>query len=228
MNEPIYHNNLVQGSDEWLKARLGIITASQMKNLITPKGKVADNKDSRAIVFEKVSERLTNRVEDGFSNDHIERGNTFEPFAIDYYEKHIAPVESMGFITREFDTKEFDGITIGYSPDGLVGDDGLIEVKCPARTKHVREICLNSPPSEYMMQMQAGMLITGRKWCDYIAYYNGMKPRIVRVLPDEDIFELIYDAVINLEECILSNIELYKQNTANMASVDFIEGELYE
>ena len=218
-----FYNDLIQGSDEWLKARLGIITASQVGRLITPTGKIANNDDSRAIVYEKVAERLTYRVEDLFSNSHMERGNTFEPFARDLYNDKIAPVKEVGFIVKDFGT-----FKIGYSPDGLVGDDGLIEIKCPARTKHVKEICEGKAPTAYMMQMQTGMLVTGRKWCDYIGYFNGMKPRIVRVLPDVELQELILEAVEKLEARVIECTELYKLNTKDMPETKFIDGELYE
>lgn len=218
-----YYNNLVQGSDEWLKARLKIITASQVKSLTTPTGKIANNEDSRGIVYEKVAERITGRAQEQFENKHMERGNEFEPFARDMYSDKIAPVKEMGFIVRDFGK-----FKIGYSPDGLVGEDGLIEIKVLSRTKHVKEICQDKDPVEHMMQMQAGLLVTERKWCDYIAYYNGMKPRIVRVLPDQRLQDLIVEAVGIFETRVVEEVAAYKLNTADMPDVTFIEGELYE
>lgn len=218
-----YYENLIQGSDEWLKARLSIITASQVKSLITPTGKIANNEDSRGIVYEKVAERITCRPQERFENKHMERGNVFEPFARDLYNDKIAPVREVGFIVRDFGK-----FKIGYSPDGLVGDDGLIEIKVLSRTKHTKEICEDKEPKEHMMQMQTGMLVTGRKWCDFIAYYNGMKPRIVRVLPDPVLQDLIVEAVGAFEIRVLECVVEYKFNTADMPDVAFIEGELYE
>jgi len=218
-----YYENLVQGSEEWLNARLGILTASQTKNVITPTGKLANNKDSRGIIYEKVAERITGRIGESFSSPDMERGNTFEPFARDLYAKEIAPVREVGFIVRDF-----GGFKIGYSPDGLVGKDGLIEIKAPGRTKHVKEICLNEEPKEHMMQFQTGLLVTGRKFCDYMAYHNGMKPRIVRVYPDVELQSLIVQAAENLETRIIECIEDYNTNTKNMPMANFIEELVYE
>jgi len=223
MSEVKYYNELIQGSEEWKRARLGILTASQVKNVITPTGKLADNKDSRAIVYEKVAERITGRIGESFSNPDMERGNNFEPFARDLYDKEIAPVKEIGFIVRDF-----GGFKIGYSPDGEVGEDGLIEIKAPGRTKHVKEICLNEEPKEHMMQFQTGMLVTDRKWCDYIAYYNGMKLRVVRVYPDLKLQDLIVKAAENLETRITECIEDYHTNTKQMPMAELIEELVYE
>jgi len=214
-----YHWDLIQGSDEWLAARLGIITGSQMKELITPTGKIANNKDSRAIVYKKVYERLTNEIDDNFCSYHMERGHTFEPFARDLYSKKREQVRECGFITRKF-----DGFKIGYSPDGIVGDDGLIEIICPESHKHIKEICEDTEPEEKWMQMQTGLLVTGRKWCDYISHFNGLHQRIVRVYPDFELHELITDATKNLEECININLKLYAQNTQYMPKAKFERG----
>lgn len=219
MKQPIYRYDLVQNSDEWLKARLGIITASQMGALITPTGKIAKNDDSRSIVYEKVAERLTNRVEESPTNYHMQRGNLFEPFARDLYSKEREQVNECGFITREF-----DGFTIGYSPDGLVGEDGLVEIMCPAQAKHVKEICEKSEPKTKIMQIQTGLLVTRRKWCDYIGHFNGMHQRIVRIEPDLDIHEKILEAAKNLEECIKINMELYEENSNGMPLAKYQRG----
>jgi len=213
-----YYNDLEQGSKLWLEARLGIITASQVSRMVTPTGKLADNNDSRSIVYEKVAERITGRVGDLFSNHYMEMGNLYEPFARDLYSKERAQVTETGFIVRQF-----DGYKIGYSPDGLVGEDGLIEIKVFARQKHIKEICQNKPPAEYMMQMQTGMLVTGRKWCDYVTYNNGMKMRITRVLPDQRLHDLIVEAASILEQAINHNIELYNTNTIDMPLSPYFE-----
>lgn len=215
-----YHWDIIQGSDEWLNVRIGIITASQMSQLITPTGKLADNKDSRAIVCKKVYERLTKESADGeFDSYHMERGRVFEPFARDLYSREREQVIECGFITRQF-----DGFKIGYSPDGIVGDEGLIEIKCPDGHKHVKEICENEEPKDAMMQMQTGLLVTGRKWCDFISHCNGMHQRIVRVYPNLELHELIKSASKNLEECININLDRYAENTKYMPKAKFERG----
>lgn len=214
-----YHNDITQGSDEWLTIRLGKMTASLMSKLITPTGKVASNKDSRAIVYEKLGERLTGDLTDSFQSYHMERGNIFEPFARDLYSSERAPVTECGFVTREF-----DGFTLGYSPDGLVGDDGLIEIKCPTQYKHIKEMCEGLDPKDAMMQIQTGLLVTDREWCDFISHYNGMHQRIVRVTPNLELHDKIKEACRNLEECIKENRALYIANTEGMPKADFVEG----
>lgn len=220
MSEITYYNDLIQGTEEWKAVRRGILTASQTKSLVTATGKIADNNDSRAIVFEKVSERIDSNADDyEFSNNHMERGNTFEPFARDLYSEKVVPVQECGFVVRDF-----GGFKIGYSPDGLVGDDGLIEIKCPAKVKHIKEICLDIEPKDYMMQMQTGLLVTGRKWIDYVSFYNGLHMRVVRVFPDLALHEKIKEATKVLEDNIKSNIEVYNQKTQSMHKSIFIEG----
>jgi len=224
-----YYEDLVQGSDEWLKARLGIITASQTGKLITPTGKIANNDDSRGIVYEKVGERITKRTEDFFRSKYMDLGNVFEPFARDLYGKEKAPVREVGFIVRDF-----GHFKIGYSPDGLVEEDylddgeGLIEIKCPARNTHVKGICTGTTPAMYTMQMQAGMLVTGRKWCDYISHFNGMKQGITRIYADDKLQALIVEAVGKFEFRVLECMDLYEENTANMPMAKFIESEYHE
>lgn len=220
MSEITYYNDLIQGTEEWKAVRRGILTASQTKSLVTATGKIADNNDSRAIVFEKVSERIDRNADDyEFSNIHMERGNTFEPFARDLYSEKVVPVQECGFVVRDF-----GGFKIGYSPDGIVGDDGLIEIKCPTKVKHIKEICLDIEPKDYTMQMQTGLLVTGRKWIDYVSFYNGLHMRVVRVFPDLALHEKIKEATKVLEDNIKSNIEVYNQKTQSMHKSIFIEG----
>ncbi len=218
-NSPVYHWDLIQGTDAWLKARLGIITASEMHKLITPTGKVANNDDIRAIVFQKVAERLTGKVEENFSNHHMERGRVFEPFAKDLYSEKRYQVRDCGFITRQF-----DGFKIGYSPDGLLVDkNGAIEIKCPEQHKHVREIIEDESPKSAMMQIQTGMLVAGLEFVDFCSFYNGMPMRIVTVEPDLEIQEKIILAAANLEECVVKNIYIYNEKITTFPKAKYIK-----
>ena len=203
-----YHYDMVQGTQEWKDIRKGILTASEVKSLITPTGKVASNNDSRGIIFDILAQRLNpNDDEPEFSNSHMERGNTFEPFARDLYSEKSNQVKECGFITREF-----DGFKIGFSPDGLVGDDGIIEIKCPTKKKHVKEICLGDKPNEHMMQIQTGLLVTGRDWCDFISHYNGMHQRVYRVRPDLALHDKILESCRALESSVDMYSKIYKDN----------------
>ena len=175
------HADLIQGSDEWLAARRGIVTASVVGQLITPKTiKPASNDTSRALTTLLVAERITGWTDPVYVSDDMLRGTMDEPVARDIYARHFAPVTELGFMTRD------DwGWSIGYSPDGLVGDDGLIEVKSRRAKKHVATVLADQVPLENMAQIQAGLLVSGRAWCDYISYCGGMPMWIKRVHPDQ-------------------------------------------
>ena len=112
---------LEQGSDEWLAARLGVLTASCVKLILTPTLKTANNDKTRAHVFDIAAQRITQYLEPQFIGDDMLRGMEDETYARDKYAEKCAPVTECGFITSD----KF-GFTLGYSPDGLVGDDGLI------------------------------------------------------------------------------------------------------
>jgi hypothetical protein len=171
---------LVQGSDEWLEARRGILTASVIGKLITPSTlKPADNETSRGVILTLAAERITGHVEYVHPTFDMQRGTDDEPFAREKYAEHYAPVEEVGFIVRTSDT-----FTIGYSPDGLVGDDGLIEIKSRKPREQIKTFLTDRVPAYNMAQLQAGLFITGRSWIDYVSYSAGLPMYVKRVYPD--------------------------------------------
>jgi putative phage-type endonuclease len=169
MASPTYHFDIEQGTDDWLALRRGVITASTIGTLLTPTGKAAKNDTSRTQLLQLLAERITGESEASFYNDDMARGHLLEPLARELYGKHFEPVIECGFVTAEF-----EGVTIGYSPDGLVGDDGLIEVKSPRRKTHLRSLLTDEVPTEYLPQVQTGLAVTGRLWCDFISYAPGL------------------------------------------------------
>lgn len=199
------YNDLEQGSDEWLAARCGIVTASVVGQLITPKTvKPAANDYSRALTATLVAERITGHVEPIHVNADMERGTLDEPYARDIYSEHYEPVAEVGFMVRD----DY-GFRLGYSPDGLVGDDGLIEIKSRRQKKHLETILSGSVPLENMAQIQAGMLVSGRFWCDYVSYCGGMPLYAVRVWPDDRWRRAILEAVAGFEEAAAAMISSY-------------------
>ncbi|MEW2011472.1 lambda exonuclease family protein [Microbacterium sp. NPDC078814] len=171
---------LEQGTDDWLAARCGLLTASTIGKLITPTTlKVADNETSRGLTLQLAAERITGHVEFVYPTADMQRGTDDEPFARDAYAEHFAPVEQVGFMVRDF-----GGYKIGYSPDGIVGEDGLIEIKSRRPKEHLKTVLKGLPPLENMAQMHAGMLVSGREWCDYISYSAGLPLWVKRVYPD--------------------------------------------
>jgi hypothetical protein len=208
--------DLIQGTDAWLDQRRGMVTASVVGQLVTASTlKVAKNDYSRALTAQLVAERITGWTDPQYVSDDMLRGHEDEPRARDLYSEHFAPVVESGFMVRTEDNWK-----LGYSPDGLVGDDGLIEVKSRRPKKHLTTILSGEVPPENMAQLQAGLLVSGREWIDYISYCGGMPLWVKRVLPDERWFDAITDAVITFEENAAEMVTAYETATAGMPTTE--------
>jgi hypothetical protein len=188
--------NVEQGTEEWHTARRGIITASAIGKLITPSTlKPAQNDTARQTILNLVAERITGHTDPTYPTRDMERGTWDEPVARDLYSEHIAPVVECGFMVRD------DwGHKIGFSPDGLVGDDGLIEVKSRRQKAQLATILTDQIPLENMAQCQTGLLVSGRSWIDYVSYCSGMPLWTKRILPDIKWFTAIVDAAAEFEK----------------------------
>lgn len=215
--------DLIQGTDEWLDQRRGMVTASVVGQLITPKTiKPCSNDSSRALTAQLVAERITGWTDPTYVNDDMLRGIEDEPRAVDIYSEHYAPVTRVGFVVRD------DwGFRIGYSPDGLVGDDGLVEVKSRRPKKHLQTILEDAVPPENMAQLQCGLLVSGRKWIDYVSYCGGMPLYRKRVTPDQCWQDAIVAAVRSFEETAAAMVSAYQQMTAGLPATErVIEQEM--
>ena len=208
-----YHENLDQGSEEWLAARCGLLTASEMKLILTPTLKLADNDKTRTHVYELLAQRITRYVEPTYISDDMLRGMSDEIDARLMYEKMLAPVTSMGFITNDQ-----WGFTIGYSPDGLVGDDGLIEAKSRRQKYQVQTICehvcvdrCSTIPVDYVLQAQTGLLVSERQWLDFISYSGGLPMAVIRVYPDEKVQAAIVEAATAFEAKLAEKHKQYRE-----------------
>jgi len=268
------YTDLEQGSDEWLTARLGIVTASVVGQLIStraPNGstydcpecgaepdapcisrarrepapiktlhstrvappdakpvvEVADNDTSRALSTYLAAERITGWPDPVFVTNDMLRGTLDEPIARDLYSEHFAPVHEVGFMVRDFVVmnEEHSEVTfsIGYSPDGLVGDDGLIEIKSRRQKKHLATILADQVPAENMAQIQAGLLVSGRQWCDYVSYCSGMPLWPKRVYPDEQWFDAITDAAAQFEQTAAHIVATYHRAVAGLPATERID-----
>jgi len=221
------YEDLGQGTPEWLAARCGIVTASVVGQLITPKTvKPAANDYSRALAVTLTAERITGHVEPIHENQDMLRGTLDEPFARDKYAEHYAPVEEIGFMVRD------DwGFRLGYSPDGLVGEDGLIEIKSRRQKKHLATILADEVPLENMAQCQAGLLVSGREWLDYVSFCSGMPLYVKRVTPDPKWQAAIIDAVAAFEEASADMVTRYTEATKNLPATErldhFAEMEIF-
>lgn len=185
-----------QGTPEWDDLRRGMVTASVVGQLVTAKTlKVAANPESRALASLLVAERVTGFTDETYVGMDMERGWEDEPRAIETYSKdRDVSVTAMGFMVREEEWGR-----LGYSPDGLVGEPGLVEVKSRRPKIHLATILADQVPSSVMAQIQAGLFVTGREWCDYLSYCGGMPLWTKRVYPDPAWHTAITEAVRTFE-----------------------------
>lgn len=204
------YRELVQGSEAWINARAGILTASVVGQLITP-GKIQLSKSdtARSVMENLLAERITGHVDEIPMSMDMERGVLDEPYARDLYAEHTGQqVDEIGFMV-----KDENGWRLGYSPDGLVGDDGLIEIKSRKPKIHLRTILDDRVPPANMAQLQTGLLVSGREWIDYISYAGGWPLYVKRVYPDQQWREAIGEAVDAYETFADLMTETYKTRT---------------
>jgi predicted phage-related endonuclease len=211
LNAPVYHRDLIQGSDEWHAQRRGTLTASEMSLILTPKLKAASNDKERMHVFELSAQRISEYVEPSYIGDNMLRGWDDEIEARNLYSQHHAPVTEVGFVTCDR-----WGFTIGYSPDGLVGDDGLIECKSRKQKFQIQTIATNEVPEEYVLQLQTGLLVTGREWIDFVSYSGGLPLFVKRVFPDAEMQAAIVAAATAFEQRVAERVAEYHATLAAM------------
>lgn len=215
------YRDLEQRSEEWYKVRRGILTASVVGKMVTPTLKVADNETSRGITASLVAERITGRTEETFVTDDMWRGIEHEPYARDVYSGHYQQAVECGFMRRDE-----DGWTLGLSPDGLIADEGLLEIKCPRAKGHVATILADEVPAGYMGQCQAALLVSGRKWLDYVSFCAGLPLFVKRVLPDPAWHEAIKAACIQFETTATEWVAAYTEATEGLPATERIEMEI--
>lgn len=203
-----YHEHLEQGSEEWLQARCGLLTASEMKLILTPTLKVANNEKEKTHLYELLAQRISGYVEPRYVGDDMLRGQVDEVEAKIIYAKNFAPIMDMGFITND----KF-GFTIGYSPDGLVGDDGLIECKSRRQKYQIATVIENvagqTIPVDYLLQQQTAHLVSERSWLDFISYSGGLPMATIRVYPDPKVMNAIVEASGEFERRLAEKLALY-------------------
>ena len=201
-----------QGTDAWHDQRRGLITASVVGQLITAATlKVASNDYSRGLTARLAAERITGWTEETPMSSDMWRGVEAEPVARDIYSGYYQQATETGFMLREE-----DGWSLGYSPDGLVGIDGLIEIKAPRAKTHLNTILADTVPAHYMAQCQAGLLVTGRAWIDFVSYVGGMPLYVKRVLPDPKWAEAITAACIAFEANVTQIVADYRERVVDM------------
>lgn len=202
-----YYPDIEQGSEEWHALRCGMLTASEMKHIITGKTlKYAENPTSRAHLNELLAQRITGYVEPAYVSDDMLRGTEDEIAAVLAYEQHYAPVERVGFVTNDK-----WGFTLGCSPDALVGKEGGAECKSRRQKYQVQTIVSGEVPEEHVIQVQANMLITERPWWDYVSYCGGLPMDVIRVDADLGIQTAIEVAAFAFENAIRKQLDAYNE-----------------
>lgn len=197
-----YYKDIVQGSDQWHKARCGLLTASRMSELITPTLKIADNKDSRAIVYEVMCERITGIVQDQYQSFDMLRGHEEEVYARQTYSENYEPVEEVGFVTNDK-----LGFVMGWSPDGLIGTKKGLQIKSRKNELQIKTIIEGVVPSENIIQIQSEIFIGELDSVEYVSYSNGLPMWTINVLPDPKVQDAIEKAATTFEETIKARLQ---------------------
>ena len=194
-----------QKSPEWFAARLGRVTASRVADVVA-KTKTGDSASRGNYMAQLVIERLTNKQEESYSNDFMDWGNLQEPFARAAYEAATnVLVDEVGMITHPRIEMS------GASPDGLVGDDGLVEIKCPKTATHIETLLSKTVPGKYNIQMQWQMACTDRSWCDFVSFDprmpDGLQMFLKRVHRDDALIKTLEDEVIKFLKEVDAKLE---------------------
>ncbi|EHK1841966.1 YqaJ viral recombinase family protein [Salmonella enterica] len=204
---------MLQRSPEWFAARCGKVTASRLYDVMarTKSGYAASRQNYMA---ELICQRLTGKPEEGFTNAAMMRGTELEPVAREMYalNEFDAVISEVGLI----DHPTIAGFAA--SPDGLVNDDGLIEIKCPNTWTHLQTLKTGVPKRQYLLQMHAQMMCTGRKWCDFVSFDDRLPPELAyfktRINFDEVLAEEIEQEVVKF----LTELETEIQNITHQES----------
>ncbi|EJO9861661.1 YqaJ viral recombinase family protein [Salmonella enterica] len=202
-----------QRSPEWFAARCGKVTASRLYDVMarTKSGYAASRQNYMA---ELICQRLTGKPEEGFTNAAMMRGTELEPVAREMYalNEFDAVISEVGLI----DHPTIAGFAA--SPDGIVNDDGLIEIKCPNTWTHLQTLKTGVPKYQYLLQMHAQMMCTGRKWCDFVSFDDRLPPELAyfktRINFDEVLAEEIEQEVVKF----LTELEAEIQNITHQES----------
>jgi putative phage-type endonuclease len=198
-----------QGTEAWFNIRIGKVTASRVADVLA-KTKTGYSTTRDNYMAQLVCERLTGQKGESFTNAAIQHGIETEAYARAAYEaRYDVLVDEVGFVSHP--TIEMSGA----SPDGLVGGDGLIEIKCPNTATHIETLLSESVPNKYYTQMQFQIACTGRKWCDFVSFDNRLPTELqmfVKRVPRDDMYiKLIEDEIVKfLNELDIKIAQLMK------------------
>ena len=199
-------HNIEQRSEAWHQVRCGRVTGTRFKNLVSK-----ETTDSYKDLLTNIAcEIITGKQEESYSNAQMEYGIEMEPVARAKYEELFElKVTEVGFLTPDEDHNYHEWI--GISPDGMLDDNGLLEIKCPLARTHFEYIERNVLPSEYRYQVQGQLFVSGASYCDFMSFVPGMKPFIIRIKPDVDLFLEFERRLDILIVQVLEKINLYNK-----------------
>jgi putative phage-type endonuclease len=187
------YSEIIQGSEAWLALRSGKVTASRVADVIA-RTKTGFGASRANYMAELICERLTGQPAPSFTNAAMIWGTDKEPEARAVYEfRHGVEVVQVGFVPHPAIAMS------GASPDGLIGDDGLIEIKCPNSATHIETLLRKTVPEKYLVQMGWQMACTGRKWCDFVSYDPRLPPSMQMYV---ERFDRGDDAISEMEKLV--------------------------
>lgn len=199
-----------QGTPEWHQLRLGKVTASRVADILA-QTRTGPSASRQNYLIELALQRSTGTIEPSYTNAAMEWGTQTEPQARVAYE-----VETGNFVDQVAFIDHPTIANFGCSPDGLIGDDGLIEIKCPNSATHWEYFKAKKPPQKYVTQIQTQLCVTGRKWCDFVSFDPRMPSRsqllIVRVDRDEAFIAEIEEKVKQFLSEVEVEVNLMKGN----------------
>jgi putative phage-type endonuclease len=200
----IYYE-LTQGTAEWLQLKSGKISASRVEPLMAVRGL---GEAAKTYAVELTAEVLLDQPTFVPITFAMEHGSEYEPYAREIYENNRSvSVQQVGGI-------EHDGLW--FSPDGLVDDDGLIEIKCPQPKQHLMILLSDDIDKRYIAQMQFGMMVSDRKWCDFVSFHpdfpDHLKVKVIRVERDEKYISLMRERIAEFKELLISINDKLKNN----------------
>jgi exodeoxyribonuclease (lambda-induced) len=205
MNAPISQDDPL-----WLRARVGSLTASRMREARAKLKRGGESAERKNYKLELVAERLSSTAVEHYVSKAMQDGIEREPLAADAYEVATGTfIEPGGYLTHR--SIEY----FGASPDRLIADDGLVEIKCPTLLTYTEWLLEPGIPEEHVDQMLAQLAVTGRKWCDFVAFHPAMptdKRLIVRRLVPSK--QQLADLEVDAQQFLFEVDELYKKAAA--------------
>ena len=193
----------IQGTEEWLQSRLGCPSGSKFDSLITATGKPSTSAET--YINQLIDEKLTGETTYVKVNEWMQRGTELEPDARNYYEV------ASGNTVAEVGFCKHDKLEAGVSPDGLIGSDGCLEIKCPAPSTHVAYLRAGNVPTKYRQQTQGQLWVLEREWVDFVAYHPTMPVLVVRSYRDEKYIDLLAAEVEKACEIIETQYQKLKE-----------------